>query len=93
MRLLVSLAGLAAITGAARLMSVNSATAGFAYLLLVLVLASTWGFFEAAVASIGATLTLNFFFLPPVGTFTIKDPQNVVALFSFLTTTLIASQG
>ncbi|MGA2261489.1 MAG: ATP-binding protein [Acidobacteriota bacterium] len=92
MRLLVSLAGLAAITFAARLMSVNSATAGFAYLLLVLVLASTWGFFEAAVASIGATLTLNFFFLPPIGTFTIKDPQNVVALFSFLTTTLIASR-
>jgi two-component system sensor histidine kinase KdpD len=91
-RLLVSLAGLAAITFAARLISVNSATAGFAYLLLVLVLASTWGFFEAAVASIGATLTLNFFFLPPVGTFTIKDPQNVVALFSFLTTTLIASR-
>ena len=88
----MSLAGLAAITFAAHAISVNSTTVGLAYLLLVLVLASTWGFLEAAVASIGATLTLNFFFLPPLGTFTIADPQNVVALFGFLTTALIASR-
>ena len=43
-------------------------------------------------ASIAATLTFNFFFLPPVGSFTIADPQNWVALFSFLTTSLIASR-
>ena len=83
---------LAAITFAANALSINSTTAGFAYLLLVLVLASTWGFLEAAVASIAATLSLNFFFLPPVGTFTIADPQNWVALFSFLATSLIASR-
>ncbi len=92
LRLLLSVAGLTVITYAARLISVNSTTVGFAYFLLVLGLASTWGFFEAAVASIGATLTLNYFFLPPVGTFTIADPQNWVALISFLTTSLIASR-
>jgi len=70
----------------------NSTTIGFAYLLLVLVLATTWGFLEAAVTSIAATLTLNFYFLPPVGTFTITDPQNIVALFSFLATSLLASR-
>ena len=90
--LLLSLSILAAITFAARALSINSTTAGFAYLLVVLILASTWGFFEAAVASIAATLALNFFFLPPVGTFTIADPHNWVALFSFLTTSLIASR-
>ena len=57
----------------------------------MLVIASIWGFFEASLASIAATLTFNFFFLPPVGRFTIADPQNWVALFSFLTTALIAS--
>jgi two-component system sensor histidine kinase KdpD len=64
---------------------------GFAYLLLVLTIATIWGFFEAALASITATLTFNFFFLPPVGRFTIADPQNWVALFSFLATALVAS--
>jgi two-component system sensor histidine kinase KdpD len=71
---------------------VNATTIGFAYLLLVLVIASTWGFLEAAVSSVLATLVFNFFFLPPVGTFTIADPQNWVALFSFLASSLIASR-
>ncbi len=71
---------------------VNATTVGFAYLLLVLIIASTWGFLEAALSSILATLVFNFFFLPPVGTFTIADPQNWIALFSFLATSLIASR-
>src|SRR6476659_3213313 len=69
----------------------NAATVGCAYLLLVLVIASTWGFPEACVASVLATLPFNFYFFPPVGTFTIADPQNWAALFSFLLTSLIAS--
>lgn len=60
--------------------------------MLVLVIASTWGFVESALASIAAALAFNFVFLPPVGTFTIADPQNWVALLSFLTTSLIASR-
>jgi two-component system sensor histidine kinase KdpD len=61
-------------------------------LLLVLVIASTWGLAEATLASIAATLAFNFFFLPPIGKFTISDPQNWVALFSFVATALIASR-
>jgi two-component system sensor histidine kinase KdpD len=61
-------------------------------LLLVLIVASVWGFFDAALASIAATLAFNLFFFPPVGRFTIADPQNWVALFSFLTTALMASR-
>jgi two-component system sensor histidine kinase KdpD len=38
-----------------------------------------------------ATLSFNFFFLPPVGRFTIADPQNWVALAAFLITAVIAS--
>jgi two-component system, OmpR family, sensor histidine kinase KdpD len=93
LRLLLSLAGVMLLTWAgASLVPVNATTIGFAYLLLVLLIASLWGFFEAALASVAATLTFNFFFLPPVGEFTIADPQNWVALFSFLTTALIASR-
>jgi len=64
----------------------------FAYLLLVLVIASAWGFVEALVASLASTLVFNFFFFEPIGTFTIADPRNWAALFSFLLTALIASR-
>src|SRR5688500_9721729 len=37
-------------------------------------------------------LCFNFFFLPPVGTWTIADPQNWVALFVFLAVSLVASR-
>src|SRR5437868_4224723 len=77
LRLVSSLAGVAIVTFAARsLIPNNPATVGFAYLLLVLIIASTWGFIEALLASIGGTLAFNFFFLPPTSTFTIADPQS-----------------
>jgi two-component system, OmpR family, sensor histidine kinase KdpD len=92
-RILISLAGLAALTFAAHsIFQVNATTAGFGYLLLVLVVASIWGFIDAAITSIAATLVFNFFFFPPVGTFNIADAHNWVALFSFLGTSLIASR-
>ncbi len=93
LRLIAALSGVAAITYIAHdILAINATTSGFAYLLFVLVIASAWGFFEAAAASVVATLALNFFFLPPVGTFTVADPQNWVALFSFLASSLIASR-
>jgi two-component system, OmpR family, sensor histidine kinase KdpD len=92
-RLLMSFCGVAIVTFIGyRVIPVNATTEGFAYLLLILVIASTWGFLEASLSSILATLLFNFFFLPPVGTFTIADPQNWVALFTFLATSLIASR-
>jgi two-component system, OmpR family, sensor histidine kinase KdpD len=92
-RLLVSLGGVGAVTFVAfRVIRVNSTTVGFAYLLLILIVATAWGFLEAAASSILATLVFNFYFFPPIGTFTIADPQNWVALFSFLATSLIASR-
>jgi two-component system, OmpR family, sensor histidine kinase KdpD len=74
-----------------RAVPVNAITAGFAYLLGILAIATAWGLFEAVAASVAAMLCFNFFFLPPIGRFTISDPQNWVALFAFLATALIAS--
>jgi two-component system sensor histidine kinase KdpD len=92
-RLLLSVAGVATVTFLAfRVVPVNATTAGLGYLLLVLVIASTWGFPEALLASVAATLAFNLFFLPPIGKLTIADPQNWIALFSFLVTALIASR-
>ena len=93
LRLSMSLAGVAVITWFAyRGMPVNAATAGFAYLLFVLIVASAWGFLEAAAASILAALAFNFFFFEPIGTLTIADPQNWVAVIAMLATSLIASR-
>jgi len=89
----MSLAGVAALTFEARvLLPVNPTTAGFEYLILVLVIATLWGFVEALAASLTAAVTFNYFFLPPIGAFTIEDPQNWVALGSFLATGVIASR-
>ena len=93
LRLLVSVACVALVTLVGfRLFPVNATTQGFAYLLLLLIIASVWGFLEALLASIVATLAFNFFFFEPIETFTIDDPRNWVALFSFLVTSLIASR-
>jgi len=75
-----------------RFLHVNATTAGFLYLVAILVIAAAGGIVESTIASVVAMLCLNYFFLPPVGTLTIADPQNWVALFAFLATALIASQ-
>src|SRR5579864_2721518 len=92
-RVLVSLGLVAAITFCFfRLIPVNATTTGFFYLVAVLMIATAWGFVESTIASVAAMLCFNFFFLPPIGTFTIADPQNWVGLFAFLATSLTASQ-
>jgi two-component system sensor histidine kinase KdpD len=75
-----------------RLVHLNPTTVGFTLLLAILVISAAWGLRYAIFLSIIATLAYNFFFLPPVGTFTISDPQNWVALAAFLFTAVIASQ-
>jgi two-component system sensor histidine kinase KdpD len=75
-----------------RVIPVNATTTGFFYLVAILMIATTWGFVESTIASVVAMLCFNYFFLPPIGTFTVADPQNWVALFAFLATSLIASQ-
>lgn len=55
-------------------------------------ISAAWGLRCAIFFSVIATLAYNFFFLPPIGTFTIADPQNWIALFTFLFTAVIASQ-
>ncbi|HUI41809.1 MAG TPA: ATP-binding protein [Terriglobia bacterium] len=75
-----------------RVLRLGASTTGFAYLAAILAVASGWGLIEAISASIAAVFCLNFFFVPPVLTLTVADPQNWVALFAFLATSLIASQ-
>ena len=74
------------------LLRVNQTTVALTLLLAILVASTAWGLAVAVFMSVTAMLAFNFFFLPPVGTLTIADPQNWVALAAFLVTSLIATQ-
>ncbi len=53
------------------------------FLMAVLASAIAWGLRPALFSCLLSVLVFNFFFLPPLYTFTIADPENVVALFFF----------
>jgi two-component system sensor histidine kinase KdpD len=92
-RIVTSLAAVAAVTAVyAVLVPVNPTTIALSYVVVILLIATAWGIAESTVASVAAMLCFNFFFLPPVGTLTIADPQNWVALVAFLITAIVASQ-
>ena len=59
---------------------VSATTVALALLLVVLGTATTARLGVAIVVSVVAMLAFNFFFLPPVGTLTIANPQNWIAL-------------
>jgi two-component system, OmpR family, sensor histidine kinase KdpD len=61
------------------------------FLMAVLGSAIVWGLWPALFASFLSVLAFNFFFLPPIYTFTIADPENVVALFFFLLVAIVVS--
>src|ERR1041385_1170212 len=54
-------------------------------------IAANGGLLESSISAVVAMLCFNFFFFPPVGTLTVADPQNWVALLAFLATSLTAS--
>ena len=83
---------LAAVTWAALEIGANAATAGFAYLLMILGIAVLTRLATSIVSSLVATLCYNYFFFHPTGTLRIDDAANWVALVSFLTTSLVATQ-
>jgi two-component system, OmpR family, sensor histidine kinase KdpD len=84
---------LASITlGYNRVIHVNQTTVALSFLLAILAVSAVWGMVVPVVMSVAAMLLFNYFFLPPIGTFTIADPQNWVALFAFLFTSIMGSQ-
>lgn len=87
------LSGVAGVTLCYKILitEVNATTVALSFLLVVLFAATAHGIGPAILASIAGMLCFNFYFLPPVGRFTIHDPQNWVALFAFLITAIIAS--
>lgn len=64
--------------------SVNSTTIALGYLLVAVLVSTFFQRWAALTSAILAALAFNYFFLPPVYTLTIAEPQNLVALFVFL---------
>lgn len=73
-------------------MQVNQTTVALTFLLAILAVSAVWGMIVSVFMSVVAMLAFNYYFLPPVGTLTIADPQNWMALFAFLVTCITGSQ-
>jgi two-component system sensor histidine kinase KdpD len=61
------------------------------FLTAVVVVAVRYGLWPSLLASVVASLCYNFFFLPPIYTFTITDPTNVAAFFFFMLIAILVS--
>src|SRR6266446_2161466 len=70
----------------------NQTTVALSFLLAILAVSAVWGMAVSVFMSVVAMLTFNYLFLPPVGNFSIADPQNWVALAAFLFTSIVGSQ-
>ena len=73
-------------------LQVNQTTVALSFLLAILAVSAVWGMAVSVFMSVLAMLSFNYFFLPPIGTFTVTDPQNWVALLAFLLTSITGSQ-
>jgi len=75
-----------------KVLPVNATTVALTFLLAILAVSTFWGIAVSVFMSVAAMLAFNYYFLPPIGTLTIADPQNWVALFAFLVVSVLASQ-
>lgn len=89
-----ALIGVAILTTASSAFSnhFNPVTVALVFLLFVLFLATVFGSQPGLFASVLAMLCFNYFFLPPIGTLTIADPQNWVALVAFFVVAITVGQ-
>jgi two-component system sensor histidine kinase KdpD len=71
---------------------ITLATVALTLLVVVLFIATVWGSRPALAASGLGILSFNYFFLPPVRTWTINDPENWVAWIAFVVTAVTAGQ-
>ncbi len=88
-----SAAMVAAALGVGLVLQKSLAVSNIALVFLTAVLGSAiaFGLWPSLFACLLSVLAYNFFFLPPLYTFTIADPENVVALFFYLFVAVIAS--
>jgi K+-sensing histidine kinase KdpD len=94
LRVLCSGAAVAAITLVIELLKPYIPVLSLAvlYLLAVLPVAFLWGVRYGVGVSVASMLAFNFFFLPPLYTFTLADSRNWFALLMFVVTAVVVSE-
>jgi K+-sensing histidine kinase KdpD len=70
----------------------NLGVTGFVYLIAVVLQSLAGNFASSAAVSLVAVLCLDFFFTPPVFTFEVTNPLDILGLISFLTTGLVITR-
>ena len=71
---------------------INPPTVALTFVLIILFLAIAWGPKPAVLASLLGAACFNFFFLPPIGTFHIDEPENWISVIAFLITAVATGQ-
>lgn len=90
--ILLGVAAAALTAGLAFLLRLNLSAAGSLELLLVVLAALRWGFFESTAVSLTSLLCLNFLFTFPLFQLSVADPKNLVSLATFEATALLVSR-
>jgi two-component system sensor histidine kinase KdpD len=89
--MLITLVALLIVAVYSRVLHVNQTTVALSFLVLVLLVATRWRLTYSVYLSVLCTILYNFFFLPPIGTLRISDPQNWVTLGAFLAASVLVS--
>ena len=91
--LLISLGGVGLVTTVLLLLDqpVAASLVPIAYLIPVIFVATRWGIWPATLASIASMAAADFFFFPPIFSFQVEDPQEVIDLLVFLVVALVSS--
>ncbi|MEY9849472.1 ATP-binding protein, partial [Streptacidiphilus sp. MAP5-3] len=71
--------------------AINLTSDTLLFLAVVVGISCLGGLVSALVASLTASLLLNYYFIPPIHTFTIAEPNNVLALFVFALVGLVVA--
>jgi len=90
----LALLAIAALTGILKVFGhhINPTTVALGFVIIILLVATAWGSAPAVVASLLGIVCFNFFFLPPFGTFAIRDPDNWIAFITFMITAITVGQ-
>ena len=89
-----SLLLVAAMTAAGRLLleAIDLGNIALLYLVPVMFAAATYGLRAGLFAGLTSSLAYNFFFLPPTGTLTVSNPENVISILVLLGVAVVTSQ-
>ena len=89
---LLAMVALASLTFFCFRLHLNISTAGFLYLIVVVLLSLAGDYISSTVTAVVAVLCLTYFFVPPIFSVRVAETVDLVAIIAFLTTSLVISR-